>query len=68
VGSTTVQHEKGKADVIADGLGSARQVPEGTGEKEAGVPETAKKDDEPGGFINGKPATKQEVERSTRTS
>jgi hypothetical protein len=64
----TVQHEKGKADVIADGPGTVRQVPEGTGEREAGVPETARQDDEPEGWINGQPATKQEVERSTQTS
>jgi hypothetical protein len=55
----TIQHEKGKADVIADGPGSVRQVPEG----EAGAVGDQNKD---GGFINGKPATKEEVERSTR--
>jgi hypothetical protein len=56
----TIQHEKGKADVIADGPGSVRQVPEGEAEKAVG------EQNKDGGFINGKPATKEEVERSTR--
>jgi hypothetical protein len=55
----TVQHEEGKSDVIADD-NSIRQVPEGTGEKEA--------DKNDGGFINGKPATKEQVRRSTQPS
>lgn len=59
----TVQHEKGKADIVSTGPGTARQVPEGDGEKEAGLPTTDNKD-EPGGWINGEPATREEVEKS----
>lgn len=57
--NTTIQKEKGKADVIANGPGTARQVPEGTAESEVG------KDNHEGGFINGEPATLEEVQRST---
>lgn len=51
-----------KSDIIADGPGSVRMVPEGEGEKAAGLPRT----DDHGGWINGEPATREEVEASTR--
>lgn len=55
-----VQHEKGKSDLIIDGPGSVTPAPEGEGEK---VEQERAKD---GGFINGKPATKEQIERSTQ--
>lgn len=60
----SVQHEKGKADIVTEG-GTTRQVPEGEGEKEAGLPTPAPQD-ERGGHINGRPVSREELEKSTR--
>lgn len=54
--NATVQHEAGHADVIADG-DSVQQVPEGTAENEK---------EKRHGWINGVPATAEEVEASTQ--
>lgn len=63
----TVQQEKGKKDIVAAGPGEVTQVPEGTGPQFASVPEEKHpREDDHGGWINGEPATREEVEASTK--
>jgi hypothetical protein len=68
----TVTKEKGKTDKIADGAGSVTVAPEGEGAHQIDGTRTEYKDRSSGnlhenardGWINGQPATREEIEKS----